>query len=129
MNTKGIWGLFLNKFKFQLISLLGELHDTIIVNPMNPSHHESMFFWVLLLYGALVLNIGLFRGEIGINKFFELNDSKTYLIDTIENIRTENKNLTDEINKILESQSYAKKVLKEKYHIKNANEEIIFLTE
>jgi cell division protein FtsB len=80
------------------------------------------------LYGfaTVIIAIGIFRGETSIGKYFALTKSQVVLEETVASLRTENEHLQDEITRIKESKAYARKVLREKYHVTDANEKIIY---
>lgn len=83
----------------------------------------------LLVFGAVVLNIGMFRGESSISDFFELQKSKETLARTVHTLERENKDLDQEIVRLKKSKAYAKKILRDKYHLTDENENIIFFAD
>ncbi len=83
----------------------------------------------LLLSGALVLGTGMLRGESSVDGYFELKDSRQVLSDTVERLRKENAELSEEIIRIKDSPSYARKVLRDKYHVTDPDEDIVFFAE
>jgi cell division protein FtsB len=83
----------------------------------------------LLLCGAIVLGIGIVRGESSIESYFELKRSRDTLKSTVEGLRAENKTLEDEITRLSNSKSYARKTLRDKYHIVDQDETIIFFAD
>lgn len=83
----------------------------------------------LLVSGALVLGAGMLRGESSVDGYFELKDSRQVLNETVERLRKENAALSEEIMRIKESPSYARKVLRDKYHVTDPDEDIVFFAE
>jgi len=92
---------------------------------MNP----GSILTALLIFGAMVLGLGVIRGEHSINSYFELNDSKKVLSSTVDKLQTETNKLESEILKLKTSKDYAKKVLKDKYHITDDDENIVFFAD
>jgi cell division protein FtsB len=70
--------------------------------------------------------IGVLRGQTSIASYFSLMKSKGILESTVDGLRAENARLSDEITRIRESKSYARKVLREKYHVTEDGEKIIY---
>lgn len=60
---------------------------------------------------------------------FALQDSQKLLAKAVENLDRENDNLAEEIEKIKRSREYSLKVLKDKYHLTEEGESIIFVPE
>jgi cell division protein FtsB len=87
--------------------------------------------WLLALAGAgaAVLAIGMVRGESSISSYYALEKSRGVMAKTVETLRAENQALNDEIVRLKESPSYAKKVLRDKYHVTDEDEDIIFFAE
>lgn len=88
-----------------------------------------MWMRFLVIFGIAVLGFGTIRGENTFGSYFKLKESRKILEETVTSLRNENKNLSDEINKIKSSPAYAKKVLREKYHVTEDNEKIIFFAD
>lgn len=78
---------------------------------------------------ALVLVTGLLRGSGGIEDFFALRESRDRLAETVEKLKHETEALEDEIHKIKTSKSYATRVFKDKYHVTEEGERIIFFAD
>ncbi len=76
-----------------------------------------------------VLMIGTMRGEVSIMDYFKLRKSLAVLEGTVEKLKTDNQDLSEEIRKIKSSPAYARKVLRDKYHVTDANEKIIFFAD
>lgn len=77
----------------------------------------------------IVLLIGTLRGDGSILDFFKLKKSLALLEDSIDKIEHSNQELSEEIRKIKDSPDYARKVLRDKYHVTEANEKIIFFAD
>lgn len=77
----------------------------------------------------VVLMIGTLRGEVSIMDYFKLRKSLDILEGTVEKLKTDNQDLSEEIRKIKSSPAYARKVLRDKYHVTEANEKIIFFAD
>jgi len=77
----------------------------------------------------VVLMIGTLRGEVSIMDYFKLRKSLNILEGTVEKLKTDNQDLSEEIRKIKSSPAYARKVLRDKYHVTEANEKIIFFAD
>jgi cell division protein FtsB len=80
----------------------------------------------LYVFATLVIIVGVFRGQTSVSSYFSLMKSKAILEETVSGIRVENEKLNDEITRIRESKSYARKVLREKYHVTEDGEKIIY---
>jgi cell division protein FtsB len=80
------------------------------------------------LYGfaTLVITVGIFRGETSISRYFSLSRSKSILQERVSELETENASLSQEILRIKESKSYARKVLRDKYHVTDDDEKIVY---
>ena len=80
------------------------------------------------LYGlaTLVIVIGILRGETSIARYFSLSKSRLILREAVTSLKTENESLTEELSRIKESKAYARKVLREKYHVTDDGEKIIY---
>ena len=80
----------------------------------------------LYCFATLVISVGVLRGETSISRYFSLTKSKVILEEAVSGLRSENEHLSGEITRIKESKSYARKVLREKYHVTDADEKIIY---
>ena len=90
---------------------------------------SKLWIFIILGFGAVVIFLGMFRGETSIVKYYELKKSQRVLEDAISEIETESSELQLEIKKIRKSSSYARKVLREKYHVLDEGERIVFYGE
>lgn len=59
----------------------------------------------------------------------ELQKSQGILEKTVHNLESENATLNQEIMKLKDSPKYAKKILRDKYHVTEQDENIIFFVE
>jgi cell division protein FtsB len=86
---------------------------------------------VRVVYGLAisVLLIGTLRGQTSIFDYFRLRKSQDILEGTIGKLKASNEDLSEEIRKIKSSPDYARKVLRDKYHITDPNEKIIFFAD
>ena len=80
----------------------------------------------LYLFAALVIAVGVFRGETSFGRYFALTKSRAILEEAVSGLRTENARLSEEISRIKESKAYARKVLREKYHVTDDHEKIVY---
>ncbi|SMF66818.1 septum formation initiator family protein [Pseudobacteriovorax antillogorgiicola] len=84
---------------------------------------------IIILMGALVLTVGMIRGENPISTYWELKDSQQILEETVSGLQHDVRSLEDEIYKIEKSPHYAHKVLRDKYHVTEAGESIVFFAD
>ncbi len=82
-----------------------------------------------VVLGCLVIGVGMVRGESSVKGYFDLRKSRDVLKQTVEGLKTENTSLNDEIMRIKKSPSYARKVLRDKYHVTDEDEDIVFFPE
>ncbi|MBF0440401.1 MAG: septum formation initiator family protein [Oligoflexales bacterium] len=85
-----------------------------------------MWIKILFAFGLVVLGLGTVRGKSSIKTYFQLKNSREILENTVSSLEQENEALQKEIIKLKHSPSYARKVLRDKYHLKEENERIIF---
>jgi len=83
----------------------------------------------ILTFGALVLGFGLVRGEQSVFHYLQLRKSEVVLEQALHQLEAENARLEAEIERIKGSPSYAKRVLRDKFHVTDENERIIFFTD
>ena len=84
---------------------------------------------ILLLFGVIVLLVGIWRGESSITHSYHLQRSAEILRQHIAQLTAGNKRLADEINKLRNSKSYAQKVLRDRYHLVDDDENIVFFAD
>lgn len=75
---------------------------------------------------ALVLVLGMIQGSSDLSRYLELKSNLINLHSTVNKIEKENEVLDTEIHRIKTSPLYARKVLKDRYHVVEDNEDIIF---
>lgn len=81
---------------------------------------------LLLIFGIIVLAVGIVRGHSSLTHKYRLERSAVVLRQQLDQLQAENKALADEINKIKNSPSYARKVLRDRYHLTENDENILF---
>jgi cell division protein FtsB len=69
------------------------------------------------------------RGEHSVSTYFSLKESQKVMSVAVTKLKAENSKLADEIVKLKKSKNYAKKVLRDKYHLTEEGEKIIFFAE
>jgi cell division protein FtsB len=69
------------------------------------------------------------RGRSSIGAYFKLKESARKLEVAVAALEAENREMQMEIERIKSSKSYARKVLRDKYHVTDTDEKIIFFTE
>lgn len=87
--------------------------------------------WILglVLAGIVIVNIGMVRGSSSFASYGELTKSRDLMRATVEGLRKENADLQSEIHRLKRSPTYAKKVLRDKYHVTDPDEDIVFFAE
>ena len=83
----------------------------------------------LVVFGIVVLATGIIRGRSTVTRTYQLERSAEILREQINQLTIENKKLSTEITKIENSKSYARKVLRDRYHFLDHNENIVFFAE
>ena len=89
------------------------------MNPMLASRLLVMTFLLVILNSII-------QGKHSISGFFNLKKSHDILDRTVEGLKSENESLETEISRISNSSDYAKKVLRDKFHLIEDNERLIF---
>ena len=84
---------------------------------------------ILLIGGLLVLANGFFRGSQSIQTFMDLRQNLNIMDATVTDLQDENEKLQNEIHKLKTSPDYARKVLRDKYHVTDPDERIMFFSE
>ncbi|MEY4632325.1 MAG: hypothetical protein RIQ81_2445 [Pseudomonadota bacterium] len=80
-------------------------------------------------FAVFVLAVGIVRGRSSIGAYFKLKDSARRLEAAVATLEHENREMRSEIERIKSSKVYARKVLRDKYHVTDGDEKIIFFTE
>jgi cell division protein FtsB len=88
-------------------------------------------YWIygLVLAGVLIVNLGIIRGSSSFASYGDLTKSRDVMRATVGGLKKENDELKDEIQRLLRSPSYAKKVLRDKYHVTEPDEDIVFFAD
>lgn len=81
------------------------------------------------VFALLVLGIGIVRGGYVIPDYLDLKESEQVLQSKVDELKQNNQNLGVEIERLKKSRSYARKVLRDKYHIVEEDESIYFFSE
>ena len=81
------------------------------------------------LFFIMILTVGIVRGGNPLSKYWKLKESNELLEKTVNELKAQNSHLKKEIAKIQHSDTYARKVLRDKYHITDENEQIIFFAD
>ncbi len=84
---------------------------------------------LLLIFGMVVLGVGIVRGRSSLTHKYRLERSAAVLRQQLDQLDAENRALADEINKIKNSRSYARKVLRDRYHLTEHDENIVFFAD
>ena len=80
-----------------------------------------------LYFGSmLALVIATVRGKTSLSDYYRLRESADVLQEALSQMEFEIETLDNEIEKIKNSPSYAKKILRDKYHLTEDDEFIIF---
>lgn len=88
--------------------------------------------WVsagLWFFGLCVISIGVVRGPTGFARYRDLRMSEARLETTLEQLRGEARSLESEIQRITSSPAYARKILRDKFHVIGDNERIVFFSD
>jgi len=84
---------------------------------------------LLLIFGIVVFGIGIVRGRRSLTHNYRLERSAAVLRQQLAQLEAENRTLANEINKIKNSRSYARKVLRDRYHLTEHGENIVFFAD
>jgi cell division protein FtsB len=95
---------------------------------MNISHLNKLFTGVCYSFLGL-LSIGIVRGSIDTLRYFELKKSLAELQQATYDLKNDNKNIELEVLNIKTSPQYAKKILKDRFHMTEDNEELVFMAD
>lgn len=86
----------------------------------------SFIYVAILLATSAVFIHALWQGRGSIFDYFELKERQKVLEATVASLEKEIENLETEIHKIQSSKEYARHVLRDKYHVTEENEKILF---
>ncbi len=95
---------------------------------MNP-HLLNKFFSAVCFSFLGLLTIGIVRGSVDTLRYFELKKSLTELQQATHELKNENKNIEIEVLNIKTSPQYAKKILKDRFHMTEDNEDLVFMAD
>lgn len=84
---------------------------------------------LILSMTVLVLLLGSIRGDQNLIHYFKLKQSREILQKAVLELEQETSELKKEISRIQNSPNYARKILREKYHVTEKNERIIFFAD
>ncbi len=85
--------------------------------------------FVLLVWTTAIVVFGMFRGQSSLSLYLSLKDSEVVLSKTVAGLEKENIKLEGEIYKLKKSKEYAKKVLRDRYHVTDSDEKIIYFAD
>jgi cell division protein FtsB len=71
----------------------------------------------------------MYRGQSSISLYLSLKDSEVVLGKEVEDLKSENARLSDELMKLTTSKDYARKVLRDRYHVTDTDEKIIYFAD
>jgi cell division protein FtsB len=95
----------------------------------NVPMKSKIWLTLPLALGCLVMAVGMVRGESSVKGYFDLQQRRDVLKQTVDGLKTENAAIGDEIMRIKKSPAYARKVLRDKYHVTDEDEDIVFFPE
>lgn len=84
---------------------------------------------LMMLAAIFVLLISGFKGKSSVMDYFELLESRKSLQNSLESMKYEIRNLETEIERIRESPDYARRVLRDQFHVTEEHENIIFFSD
>ncbi len=115
------------------VRLAGEIScKTFSVTAVShPVYNDSMrcILRLLLIFGIVVLGVGIVRGRSSLTDRYRLAHSAAVLRQQLAQLAAENRELADEISKIKNSRSYARRVLRDRYHLTEQGENIVFFAD
>ncbi|MCX6117649.1 MAG: septum formation initiator family protein [Proteobacteria bacterium] len=85
--------------------------------------------YCLFVWATLVLLLSMYRGQSSVSLYLSLKDSEVVLSKTVDALRAENIRLEGEIHKIKTSKDYARKLLRDRYHITELDEKIVYFAD
>ena len=96
---------------------------------MQAKEEKMDFVSFLLFLGSFILCTNFWQGKTSLSDYFELKKSQKNLEETVTKLKFEIKDLEAELYKIKSSRDYARKILKDRYHLTSENERILFFEE
>ena len=90
----------------------------------------NLYIYIALSgFGCFILATGIFRGQHTWKNYRELQAKKHELVAIVAKMKKSNLAVQNELDLIKSQKSYAQKVLKDRYHKVNDDEEIIFFND
>lgn len=84
---------------------------------------------ILFVWATIVFATGMFRGQTSVSRYLSLKDSEIILGKAVADLDRENHKMEFEILKLKKSKDYARKVLRDKYHVTDGDEKIIYFAD
>ena len=84
---------------------------------------------VIIGLGVALLNLGLWRGDTSVQQYIDLKRSEDVLSETVQDLEDKNSRLEQEIDRLAASPDYARKVLRDRYHVTDSGEKIVFFAD
>ncbi len=81
---------------------------------------------VCFVLGLMVTFFGVFNGDVSYSNYQELKKSKSILAKAVADLESRSQMFSLEIDKLKKSPAYATRVLKDKYHYRDGDEQLIF---
>jgi cell division protein FtsB len=94
---------------------------------MNSS--DRFFFKCLIFLTASLLAWGTFHGETSFADYFFLKEKRDLYKKKIQALEAETQSIALEIERVEGSEAYAKKILKDKYHVLADGEKVLLFSE
>ena len=92
------------------------------------SHFDRVFPVAVFLFCVLLV-VSTLRGRSSYSVYSTLQQSKDKLEGSVQELRQEAADLKREIGSIAHSKAYARRVYKDKYHVVDSKESIVFFAE
>ncbi|MCB9228166.1 MAG: septum formation initiator family protein [Deltaproteobacteria bacterium] len=90
---------------------------------------ERRMIRMMILAAILIIGLSTLRGNSGLMDYFELRHSRDSLQVSIETLESEIRYLETETERIEKSPDYARKVLRELFHVTEEDETIVFFAD
>ena len=84
---------------------------------------------ILITLACITLLTGIIRSGMPISRYYELQKSRNILAKTVDHLKKETEDLEKETAKIKASPEYAYQVLRDKYHMTEPQEDIMFFAD
>lgn len=98
---------------------------------MASSSEESYTrqYIILSVLTICMLLVGIIQGKISFADYWLLKEKRDLYAQKVKNLEEETQELELEIERVSYSKQYARKILREKYHLLEENEKIFFFSE